>query len=348
MKILIGLIFLYAFAAQAQEANDKPVVFKKPTDKELKQKLTEMQYKVTQKEGTEPPYKNKYWDHKDAGIYVDIVSGEPLFSSLDKYDSKTGWPSFTKPLEKQSMIYKEDRRLFSTRTEVRSKLGGSHLGHVFDDGPRPTGKRYCINSAALKFVPVAHLKKYGYGKYSSLFNTSKTKPKIGIATLAGGCFWCVEAALEKLAGVSEAVSGFSGGKAKNPTYKQVAGGKTKHREVVQVYFDPDVVSYGDVLDAFWRNIDPTDPAGMFVDRGLQYSSAIYYHSPEQRKIAIASKVALQESKIHSKPVVTPILPFENFYRAEEYHQDYYKKNPIRYNYYHYRSGRPSFLKKVYK
>jgi len=143
--------------------------FKKPDDATLKKMLTPIQYAVTQSEGTEPPFRNEYDTNKKAGIYVDIVSGEPLFSSLDKYDSGTGWPSFIRPLEADNVVTREDRGLFGARTEVRSRRGDSHLGHVFPDGPKPTGLRYCMNSAALRFIPKEDLQKEGYGEYKKLF-----------------------------------------------------------------------------------------------------------------------------------------------------------------------------------
>ena len=143
--------------------------FHKPSDTELQKTLSPMQYRVTQHEGTEPAFRNEYWDNHEAGIYVDVVSGEPLFSSLDKYDSGTGWPSFTRPLVPENIKTKTDRSLFMARTEVRSAHADSHLGHLFDDGPRPTGLRYCMNSASMRFIPVNQLAAQGYGEYVKLF-----------------------------------------------------------------------------------------------------------------------------------------------------------------------------------
>lgn len=170
MKNLLCTFFFMSSLAFAVDWQN----FKKPSEKELKKSLSAIQYQVTQEDGTERPFQNPYWDLKKEGIYVDVVSGEPLFSSLDKFDSGTGWPSFKKPLEKKNVIEKEDKSLFMTRTEVRSRFGDSHLGHVFNDGPPPLNLRYCMNSASLRFIPVEKLKEEGYGEYLSLFKNHRS------------------------------------------------------------------------------------------------------------------------------------------------------------------------------
>jgi peptide methionine sulfoxide reductase msrA/msrB len=312
-----------------------PAQWHKPGDAELRQKLTPEQYRVTQKAATEAPFDNAYWNNHAAGIYVDVVSGEPLFSSLDKYDSGTGWPSFTRPLDPANVETRADDSLFSRRTEVRSTLADSHLGHVFNDGPPPTGTRYCMNSAALRFVPADKLVAEGYGAYASLFTATAAAATPGtaadphreVATLAGGCFWGMEEILRQIPGVTSTRVGYTGGTTKNPTYPQVHAGDTGHAEAVEVVFDPSVISYEDVLGYFFRMHDPTTMNRQGNDVGTSYRSAIFYHSAQQRQTAEQVREKVDKSGKWPAPVVTEIVAAGEFWPAEEYHQKYLVKNP---------------------
>ena len=312
-------------AAQAGPlTREAPVTQSKPSPAELKQKLTPMQYQVTQEAGTEPPFRNEYWNEHRDGVYVDVVSGKPLFSSKEKFDSGCGWPSFTKPLVGEEVLENRDSSHGMLRTEVRSKAADSHLGHVFEDGPKEQGGlRYCINSASLRFVPVDDLEKEGLGSYLPLFGKAAPAPKEEVATLAGGCFWGMEDLIRKQPGVLATEVGYTGGSVANATY----GNHEGHAEAIRVRFDPTRTTYEALLRFFFRMHDPTTLNRQGNDTGTSYRSAIFFHSPVQQQTAVRVKAEVDASGKWPRPIVTEITAAGPWWKAEESHQDYLVKHP---------------------
>lgn len=279
---------------------------------ELAAKLTPEQFRITQKAGTEAAFCGTLLDNHKDGFYVCVVCGLPLFSSAHKFTSGTGWPSFYQEFDPAHVTRRPDTSLGMTRTEIDCARCGAHLGHVFDDGPKPTGERHCLNSASLTFF-----------EQKAALPPESQPLKTEVAYFAGGCFWGVEHYFQQGPGVLDAVSGYMQGHVDNPTYKQVCSNTTGHAETVKVVFDPAKVTYRRLLEAFFVMHDPTEVDRQGPDIGTQYRSGLWVINDEQKRVAeafIAEQAA--SGKFGNRPIVTRIEAARTFWPAEDYHQDY--------------------------
>ena len=279
------------------------------TNAEWKKILTPEQYNITREQGTERPYSSEYEKNKETGIYYCVSCKNPLFSSATKFESGTGWPSFYAPYSTKSITVALDNTEGMTRDEISCQRCGAHLGHVFNDGPKPTGLRYCMDGVAL------------------VFQKENPAAKLSKATFASGCFWCVEAVFESVKGVKEAISGYAGGNTDNPTYEEVGSGTTGHAESVEVYYDSAQVDYPTLLKVYFASQDPTQVNGQGPDHGTPYRSLIFYRDSAEKKLATDYIDRLNKSGKYSKPIAAQVVPYTKFWEAEDYHQNYVAINP---------------------
>ncbi|MFI5401750.1 MAG: bifunctional methionine sulfoxide reductase B/A protein [Planctomycetota bacterium] len=292
------------------------------TDDQWKKQLTEEQYAITRRAGTERAFCGTLLDNKREGVYSCVCCGLPLFSSTAKFHSGTGWPSFFQPVAKENVAEKRDRSHGMLRTEINCARCDAHLGHVFDDGPRPTGLRYCLNSESLDFTDLAAVK-----KLADPAAKAAVTEKRATAVFAGGCFWCVEAVFEEIDGVHDAISGYAGGTKETANYKAVCSGTTGHAEAVQIVYDPAKISYEDLLKVHFATHDPTTLNRQGADKGTQYRSAIFYANDQEKELAEAFLKDLSDAKVFQSRIVTTLEALKEFFPAESYHQNYVCTNP---------------------
>ena len=303
------------------------------SDAQWRTRLTPEQFRVTRRHGTEPAFCGGLLGNKLPGIYACLCCDLPLFGSTAKYDSGTGWPSFFQPIAVENIREKVDRSQRMVRMEILCMRCDAHLGHVFRDGPPPTRLRYCLNSDALRFVAENQIRTLSENPTAGTRTTPAAGTLVSVrkqpaeSVFAGGCFWCVEAVFKQLDGVVDAISGYAGGTAETANYRAVMTGRTGHAEVVKVVYDPDKVSYEQLLRVHFATHDPTTRNRQGPDVGPQYRSAIFYASQEEKEMAQAFIADLNQAKVFKRPIVTRLEPLEAFYPAEGYHQDYVVCNP---------------------
>jgi peptide methionine sulfoxide reductase msrA/msrB len=314
----------------AKQGNLEPDRRVTKTEEQWRTVLTADQYRVARQSGTERPFSHSSCQRFEPGVYRCVGCSENLFDSSEKFDSSSGWPSFTQPVKPNSIAYHADSSHGMIRIEVRCNVCDSHLGHVFPDGPEPSGLRYCINGIVLEKVESKEMNDSSPGSPRSAERPAgsgeASDSHLEQATFGGGCFWCTEAVFQQVQGVLRVESGYSGGETENPGYEEVCSGQTGHAEVVQVTYDPAKLSYRDLVTLHLCTHDPTTLNRQGADHGTQYRSIVFYSSPEEH--VTAKKVVEEIEEAIGDPVVTELQPFSQFFAAEEVHQNYYQRNPL--------------------